>query len=498
VRRIVSAVGGLGLCLAAFVAAAQTASEETWYSVHLDGRKIGHMRSARVLEPEGRVRHEQALTLTVERNGQALRIATDERTWETVEGEPLAFETRIDTAGSIARTHGALRADGRLEVRSEVQRESQEQVQDWPKGALLPEGQRLAAERAGFAPGTRYRVTAFDPSSLQSMTLRTRVIGPEEVDMHGQRERLIALDQVLDIGGARTESRAWVAPDTHALRRLRLPAIGLPLEMLACDRACALAPTQPVDVFASTLIAAPQRLSSHQLLNPLRYRLRLKRGEGQVLDAVPGQSLRALDAAREYSLIVDPRGEAQGEPQPADLAANRWLQVDDAEVKALAERAARDGRGQGGQPAGGRVAQAEALETFVRGYISTKSLRVGYASAREVVRGREGDCTEHAVLLAALMRASGIPARVATGVAYAPSFAGKEQVFVPHAWVMAWVNEEWRGYDAALPRFDAGHIAFSLGDGDPFRFYGGIELLGGMEILEVQRASRRELAGAGQ
>ena len=98
------------------------------------------------------------------------------------------------------------------------------------------------------------------------------------------------------------------------------------------------------------------------------------------------------------------------------------------------------------------------------------------------------------MLLAALTRALGIPARVATGVAYSPRFAGREHVFVPHAWVMAWVEGEWRGFDAALPRFDAGHIAFTTGDGDPFRFYGGIELLGSVEIVSVARIGRRELA----
>ena len=105
------------------------------------------------------------------------------------------------------------------------------------------------------------------------------------------------------------------------------------------------------------------------------------------------------------------------------------------------------------------------------------------------MQGREGDCTEHAVLLASLVRALGIPARVATGIAYAPAFGERRDVFVPHAWVMAWVDGEWRGFDAALPRFGAGHIAFSVGDGDPFRFYGGIELLGSVEVLGIERAS---------
>jgi hypothetical protein len=127
------------------------------------------------------------------------------------------------------------------------------------------------------------------------------------------------------------------------------------------------------------------------------------------------------------------------------------------------------------------------LETRVRAHITDKSMRIGYASALETLRAREGDCTEHAVLLAALGRARGIPTRVVNGLAYASAFAGRQQVFVPHAWVQAWIGDRWASFDAALPGFDAGHIAFSAGDGDPAGFFAGVSLLGNVRIVEAAR-----------
>jgi hypothetical protein len=126
------------------------------------------------------------------------------------------------------------------------------------------------------------------------------------------------------------------------------------------------------------------------------------------------------------------------------------------------------------------------IETFVRGFIKDKTLNVGYASALEVARKPEGDCTEHAVLVAALGRAEGIATRVVDGLAYAPGFAGKDQVFVPHAWAQAWIDGRWRSFDAALRGFDSGHIALAVGDGDPWRFYAGIEQLGTLELRKAQ------------
>jgi hypothetical protein len=126
------------------------------------------------------------------------------------------------------------------------------------------------------------------------------------------------------------------------------------------------------------------------------------------------------------------------------------------------------------------------IETFVRGFIRKKNLDVGYASALEVARKPEGDCTEHAVLVAALGRALGIATRVVDGLAYTPGFAGKDQVFVPHAWAQAFVDGRWQSFDAALLGFDAGHIALAIGDGDPWRFYSGLDMLGRIELRDAK------------
>ena len=483
-RRIVAAIVLLS------ASAAASSAEEQWFSLHLDGRKIGHMHTLRYAEGDGRLVNEQSLSLQLERSGAALSISTRERNWETPQGVPLAFESQVDTAGTEARVYGEIFPDGRLQLRTEQQGSSAEETRTWPAGALMAEGQRLAMEKAGYRPGTEYQLLAWDSGSLTAMPTQTRIGTLELVDIHGRRESLLPIEQTVDMGGAMTHVKSWVDPATHDLRRLRLPAIGLQLEMLACDRACALAPVQPTDVLAQTVVAAPEPLRPRDLERPMRYQLRLLASDGAALDTPPGQSLAHLDKQGDVALIVDPRGEAAEPPQPADTAPNRWLQSKDAAVADLAKQAT--------QGAPDERAKAQMLERHVRNFIATKSLRVGYASASEIVKNREGDCTEHAVLLAALMRASGIPARVATGIAYAPAYAGRRDVFVPHAWVHAWVDGAWRGYDAALPRYDAGHIAFGVGDGDPFRFYAGIELLGGVQILGAARASAAELKAAAQ
>ncbi len=74
-----------------------------------------------------------------------------------------------------------------------------------------------------------------------------------------------------------------------------------------------------------------------------------------------------------------------------------------------------------------------------------------FATSREALRDRKGDCSEAAVLVAALLRAAGVPARVALG--YATLGRG---VWIGHAWAEAFIGGEWIGVDAALREFPAG------------------------------------------
>ena len=110
--------------------------------------------------------------------------------------------------------------------------------------------------------------------------------------------------------------------------------------------------------------------------------------------------------------------------------------------------------------------RAARLTALVRSRISNKNLDTGFATASEVARTLSGDCTEHAVLLAALLRADGIPSRVASGLVYLERFAGERDVFGYHMWTQALLDGRWVDLDAALPGevdgFDATHVALAV------------------------------------
>jgi transglutaminase-like putative cysteine protease len=114
------------------------------------------------------------------------------------------------------------------------------------------------------------------------------------------------------------------------------------------------------------------------------------------------------------------------------------------------------------------------------------------------VRTREGDCTEHGVLLTAALRAAGIPARAATGMLYVESFEGAERIFGYHMWAQALIDGVWVDLDATYPdevAFDATHVALSvspLDDADGMMDLVTIAKLMGRLRIEVVDVARGE------
>ena len=104
------------------------------------------------------------------------------------------------------------------------------------------------------------------------------------------------------------------------------------------------------------------------------------------------------------------------------------------------------------------------MRDFVANWIEEKNLGVGFATASEVVRNPAGDCSEHAVLLAALGRAVGLPARVAAGIVYVPAWEDQSNVMGFHMWTEVWVRGQWMPIDATLGKGFVGATHLKISD----------------------------------
>ena len=88
------------------------------------------------------------------------------------------------------------------------------------------------------------------------------------------------------------------------------------------------------------------------------------------------------------------------------------------------------------------------IEAFVANYITEPSYIHSFSFASTVAKSKSGDCTEYAVLAAALARALAIPARVIVGTIIVDD--GSTVEAIGHAWNEFWLDGRWWRIDATM------------------------------------------------
>jgi transglutaminase-like putative cysteine protease len=98
-----------------------------------------------------------------------------------------------------------------------------------------------------------------------------------------------------------------------------------------------------------------------------------------------------------------------------------------------------------------------------------------------VLKTMRGDCTEHSLLTATLLRALGIPARRIDGVVYLKNDDGVPALYW-HEWVEAWIGE-WVQVDPTFGQDIADATHFAVGEEGNAEI---VPLIGTLKVVEVR------------
>jgi len=469
----------LTLCGVAATGHAQT----EYYAVFADGKKMGHAALTRKVDKD-KVTTTMDTKMSITRGEISLTVRISETTIETKQGKPLGFEVIQDLGMMVQKVKGTVTADGKVTTTSSGMSKGRT-VTNWPAGAVMSEGARLLQLKKGLKEGTIYAYKEYAPSMQQAMAAKVQIGPTAKVDLFGRVVTLTKLSVTMTPGTAEITSTMYVDKQLRPQKTI-IPMMGMTLEMIACNKAFALSKNDVVDFLAKCVLRSPTRLVGLSKARSARYHLQ----------PATGQKLRPLVVTDNQTVKPGPNGSSIVTVRPIEAPAGakfpykgkdagalaalkpaQFVQSDHKGIIKLARRAVGD--------AADAADAARRIEAHVRRYITTKSLSVGYASAAEVLVGREGDCSEHAVLAAAMCRAVGIPARVVFGYTYAPKFDKYTHVFVPHAWVETHIGGKWTGLDAAQGTTGAGHLAVAVGSGDPAYFFDLFATLGRFKITKV-------------
>lgn len=473
--------------IAVFMTAASLTVAETetdYMAILLQGKKVGHAVHIRSVE-DNKVTTTERFSMTLGRGGQAVSVMSQETHVETPDGKPISFEMAMTTSGVEQKTTGTVQ-EGKVTISRQVMGQAQQQTIDWPEGALLNEGLRLVQEEKGLAPGTTYKVDIFRPDMMMSIPAEITIGEKMKVDLFGRVLDLTETKTTMFVQDQEIMMTGYVDDQLKA-KKMLVPMMGMTLEMVACDKAFAMREDDIVDFLEKLSITSPVKLmnlrtaeSASYLLEPTtEKKLELIESSSQTVEQTPDGILVTVKRIEPDKNIQFPyKG---NDPQVLEaLEATDYLQCKDETIAEMAKRAI------GSTEDAGEAAYQ--IEAFVDGYITQKDLSVGYASAAEVAQSRQGDCSEHAVLTAAMCRAVGIPARIVCGVVYADSFLSKQSIFGGHMWVEVYLNGLWVGLDSTRSEQQGcgpEYIALAFGSGEPTDFFGLVNTLGCFEIKNI-------------
>ncbi|MBW8038477.1 MAG: transglutaminase domain-containing protein [Planctomycetes bacterium] len=463
--------------------------EKEYFALFMEGKKVGYAIQSRVVA-DGNVTTTEKVSMTISRANVPLTINMTETSIETTEGKPLGFKAVQDMSIMTMKVAGTVDEQGTVHVTSKSMGAEQKSTFEWPSGAVMAEGLRLLTLSKGLKEGTTYTAKIFSPGIQQALEAQIQIGTKQNVDLLGRVVSLTEVTTTLKIPGAgEIASKTYVDENLRTQKNI-MQVAGLHVEMVACAKEFALGENDVLELVDKMFVRSPEPLDNLASVKSITYDL-IPTGDASNLTIPSNDNQKAQQLNGKVVLIIEPVTAPTGASFPYKgsdktileaMKPTRFLQSDHKEIIDLARRAV------------GRTKDAaeaiKKIEAFVAKYIENKSLSVGYASAVEVAASRQGDCSEHAVLAAAMCRAVGIPAQVVVGVAYVDNFAGR-QGFGGHAWNQAYVGGKWVGLDAAFKGtgrggYDAGHIALAAGNGEPADFLNMASTLGQFKIDKVK------------
>ncbi len=437
-------------------------SVDFWAACFIGGSQVGytHLTTERVsIDGDLHVRYRYQDELKMKRFQDTTVVRSRLECLEDAAGDLVRFHSQVDTGPSGMITQGHV-DQGRLHMELQTAGRTEHQEITWQSGwgGFFADHRSLRAQP--MKPRETRRLKALLPILHQVGEIQLEAVGYESVPLLEGTKQLLRIDMTTIVGPTHLRSIIWCDERGNVWKTRDLQ---LDLEAFRCDRETALRPVSGdgFDLGDSTVVRVPQSLAAPHQTTRAVYRARLPDVEiGQTFIRDGSQSLRVIDRDTVELTVEAIRPErparfpdsAWTEPTPADRQSTAMIQSDDARIVRMAAEVAPQ------ETDPWRLACE--LERYVKRTVQLKNYSTAMATAAEVAESLEGDCTEHAMLLAALCRARQIPARVAIGLVYHPPAQG----FAYHMWTEVWIEDRWIGLDATLGQggIGAAHLKLAV------------------------------------
>lgn len=437
----------------------KSSTSEEWFRIEFDGRNVGYeslrtsiaqrtaSQQAQNVPPD-LLRRVRETRLKLRRFGTDVSVTAHLDTVET--GDGLLFSWNLQRTA----------ADGSTMERTGIWNEKERAYQLTEKSGGLKNSELLPCAEPVHSPifnGWMPVVAAANNRGWTSPVLFPETAAVADLKLHRTPDQALKLPDGRKFKATRIEYWPSSEPDQRSSlyydeegRTLLIEQsmLGETLRIIRSDAATAMGEENLESLDLQFRTVLPLKRAIANVANSPSIRLVLTAGETEQL-SLPDSEFQTVEQVSPNELIVTLKKVVPKEPESTALKTRTDRHVQD---EALQESAWIDFR----------VPEIERKATIVAGGTSVplekcrrltrhlwKEMRfhpfsTSLMPASQVLTKMQGDCTEHAVLLCALMRSQQIPARVVVGFVYVPNPTS----FAPHMWVEAKVDGIWLPFDS--------------------------------------------------
>lgn len=459
-------------------AADEPANEaESWYAIEFEGQRVGYEWVRTTPHSPARpgttqtdssklIRRERRTQLQLKRAGTQVSLAAVLVTSETPEGLLQTWElTRTAADGSRIYRRGTWdgsRSAMRIEEpdnqdESPVFAESQMQ----PQSPIFTEWLGQAAAKESF-PRT---VPVLFPESAIAADVELQSLGKTTLELPDGSRNAARRFLWQPVSAPQLRTRVFLEADSNRCLLVEQPLLGGTLQLVRSTPEVALGvdSQQTLDLQLQSLLPVTGQVPESPPENGLRLKLTSSAPAPYSLANTSFQTVEPQIADGLIVVCQTPKWPESGQslsggrsPRRADhaeyLGASRWIDYADPAVQRLLNSA--------GGRSGTTAEQCRRLSAFVNRRVQFSPFTTQLQPASRVAAKLQGDCTEHTVLLCALLRSRGIPARAASGFAYVPQLTA----FAPHLWTEALVDGVWMPLDSTIPAEAAMPLLLKVAD----------------------------------
>jgi hypothetical protein len=442
--------------------------EDLWDAAYLQGARSGYVHTTvQEIEVKGRkfLRTTVQLNLTVKRFQDTIQLRMDTGNDETEDGKVLGTfmrqylgkQQQVSISGTVKGKELHLKGDG-IKLQATTAPWSDDVIGLYRQQRLLPDKKPK--------PGDEIRYKSFEPTINLVITSTLKVKDYEEVKIPGsaKKRRLLRVEtHTQKIEKVQLPFLVtWVDENYQPVfAQMDMPVLG-EMKLVRTTEKVARAPSQGAqltDIGLSQLIPLNKRIVRPYATKSATYRITIK-GEEDPASTFSQDDYQEARKVKGNSFELEVRSRrnpkpVEGAKKPGEefLKSCHFINSADALVKKHAQTAV----GSETDP----WKKALKIEKWVHDNMTSQNDEA-LATADHVARTLQGDCTEYAMLTAAMCRAEGIPSRTAMGLIYADVKKGPVMAF--HMWTEVWVRGRWVPLDATLGQGFVGATHLKIND----------------------------------